>query len=119
MALCCFPVSSLAQQETTPSPTVTAFDCPKYPSKAESVKLQGMVVLQVTTDGHQVVNVKVTSGHPFVGTRCDQERAHLEVCRPRTHNLCSEILLRQRGPFQARQGYQVLREDGIAKNRDR
>jgi hypothetical protein len=66
LALCCLPVSSLAQQETTPSPTVTAFDCPKYPSKAESVKLQGMVILQVTTDGHQVVDVKVTSGHPLL-----------------------------------------------------
>jgi len=25
-----------------------------------------MVVLQVTTDGHQVVDVKVTSGHPLL-----------------------------------------------------
>lgn len=28
--------------------------------------LQGMVVLQVTTDGHQVVDVKLTSGHPVL-----------------------------------------------------
>jgi outer membrane biosynthesis protein TonB len=47
-------------------PNVTSFDCPTYPSKAESMRLQGMVVLQVTTDGHQVVDVKLTSGHPVL-----------------------------------------------------
>jgi hypothetical protein len=30
------------------------------------MRLQGMVVLQVTTDGHQVVDVKLTSGHPVL-----------------------------------------------------
>jgi hypothetical protein len=55
-----------AQQEGTTSLTVTTFDCPKYPSKAESMRLQGMVILQVTTDGHQVVNVKLSSGHPVL-----------------------------------------------------
>ena len=30
------------------------------------MKLQGMVILQVTTDGHQVVDVKLTSGHPVL-----------------------------------------------------
>jgi len=56
--------SAIAQQQPQILPTVTAFECPKYPSKAESLGLQGMVQLQVTTDGHQVVDVKVTSGHP-------------------------------------------------------
>jgi hypothetical protein len=64
---CCLVLSTvMAQQEATTSPTVTAFDCPTYPSKAESMRLQGMVVLQVTTDGHQVVDVKLTSGHPVL-----------------------------------------------------
>ena len=40
------------------------FDCPKYPSKAESIRLQGMVKMEVKTDGHQVTDVKVVSGHP-------------------------------------------------------
>jgi outer membrane biosynthesis protein TonB len=56
----------MAQQDAATSPTVTAFDCPTYPPKAESMRLQGMVVLQVTTDGHQVVDVKLTSGHPML-----------------------------------------------------
>jgi hypothetical protein len=30
------------------------------------MRLQGMVILQVTTDGHQVVDVKLTSGHPVL-----------------------------------------------------
>jgi hypothetical protein len=58
----------MAQQDPTISPTVTSFDCPTYPSKAESMRLQGMVVLEVTTDGHQVVHVRVTSGHPWLST---------------------------------------------------
>jgi hypothetical protein len=32
------------------------------------VRLQGVVVLQVTTDGHQVVDVKLTSGHPLLAS---------------------------------------------------
>jgi outer membrane biosynthesis protein TonB len=57
----------MAQQDATAaSPTVTPFDCPTYPSKAESMRLQGIVILQVTTDGHQVVDVKLTSGHPVL-----------------------------------------------------
>jgi outer membrane biosynthesis protein TonB len=64
---CCLAQSPLvAEQDSTPSPTVTSYDCPKYPSKAESMRLQGRVVLQVTTDGNQVVDVKLTSGHPWL-----------------------------------------------------
>lgn len=58
--------SVMAQQDSATSPAVTSFDCPTYPSKAESMRLQGMVVLQVTTDGHQVVDVKLTSGYPVL-----------------------------------------------------
>lgn len=57
---------AVAQQDRSPLPTVTDFACPKYPSKAESMGLQGMVQLQVTTDGHQVTDVKLKSGHPVL-----------------------------------------------------
>jgi len=60
--LACF---ALAQTDTT-LPTVTAFDCPKYPSKAESMRLQGVVKMRVTTDGHQVTDVKVLPSHPVL-----------------------------------------------------
>jgi len=30
------------------------------------MRLQGVVMLQVTTDGHQVADVKLTSGHPVL-----------------------------------------------------
>jgi hypothetical protein len=33
---------------------------------AISMRIIGMVKLQVTTDGHQVVDVKLTSGHPVL-----------------------------------------------------
>lgn len=64
LSACSFLSPAIAQQDAPTLPTVTAFECPKYPSKAESMGLQGMVQLQVTTDGHQVVDVKLTSGHP-------------------------------------------------------
>jgi hypothetical protein len=65
---CCLALPSVMAQQAAAAapPNVTSFDCPTYPSKAESMRLQGMVVLQVTTDGHQVVDVKLTSGHPVL-----------------------------------------------------
>jgi hypothetical protein len=65
-ACCLFSTLVTAQQGAPNLPTVTAFACPKYPSRAESMGLQGMVQLQVTTDGHQVVDVKLKSGHPVL-----------------------------------------------------
>jgi TonB-like protein len=69
LLLCCcfFVVSEIVAQNDAPAlPTVTGFDCPKYPSDAASMCLSGTVKLQVTTDGHQVVNVKLVSGHPIL-----------------------------------------------------
>jgi len=67
LILCAFCTLNMAAQEQgAAKPTVTNFDCPKYPAKAESLGLQGMVQLQVTTDGHRVAGVKVTSGHPVL-----------------------------------------------------
>jgi hypothetical protein len=57
---------AVGQQETKTLPTVTNFECPKYPAKAKSIRLQGLVLMQVTTDGHRVVDVRVTSGHPML-----------------------------------------------------
>ncbi len=59
-------VFSAVSQAQTALPTVTAFDCPKYPQKAESMRLQGMVKMEVTTDGHQVTNVKLLPSHPVL-----------------------------------------------------
>ena len=32
------------------------------------MRLQGMVILQVTTDGHAVTDVKLSSGHPWLAS---------------------------------------------------
>jgi outer membrane biosynthesis protein TonB len=54
-------------EDAAPSlPKVTAFECPRYPSKAESTRLQGSVVMQVKTDGSKVSDVTSTSGHPIL-----------------------------------------------------
>ena len=50
--LCVFyTLNTTAKGQRAAKPTVTNFDCPKYPAKAESLGLQGMVQLEVTTDG--------------------------------------------------------------------
>jgi hypothetical protein len=67
LVTCCVIVSSTVAQKDAPAPPiVTAFECPTYPSLAQSVRIQGVVKLQVTTDGHQVTDVKLTSGHPML-----------------------------------------------------
>jgi len=67
LSLLCLVAFPLQGQETPADlPKVTMFECPKYPPKAESARLQGMVRMQVTTDGHAVANVKLTSGHPLL-----------------------------------------------------
>ena len=65
--LFCLAAASLfGQDKPAELPTVTSFECPKYPSQAKSSRLQGMVLLQVTTDGHSVSGVNLTSGHPLL-----------------------------------------------------
>ena len=58
--------ATLGQKDDHVLPTVTGFECPKYPSDAKSMRLQGTVKLLVTTNGHLVADVKVLSGHPVL-----------------------------------------------------
>src|SRR5256885_11730999 len=60
------------QDQAKSLPTVTDFACPAYPPKAQSMRLQGMVKLQVTTDGHQVVQVKPLPAHPVLAEAADK-----------------------------------------------
>lgn len=62
----------LLGQQQSPQLTVTKFECPTYPHKAESMRLQGMVILQVTTDGHAVTAVKLTTGHPVLAQAAEE-----------------------------------------------
>jgi hypothetical protein len=64
VATLCVLASCSFGQTDAPLPTVTTFECPKYPPKAESERLQGMVKMEVTTDGHQVTGVKLMPSHP-------------------------------------------------------
>ena len=66
---CCLYLSpALAQQDSASLPTVTAFDCPQYPSLAKSARIVGIVQLDVATDGHTVADVKLRLGHPMLAT---------------------------------------------------
>jgi hypothetical protein len=73
MSLVCFVFVPLIAQDSQPAlPTVIAFECPKYPPKAESMGLQGMVKMQVTTDGHKVVDIKLLPSHPVLAAPAEE-----------------------------------------------
>jgi hypothetical protein len=50
---------------------ITAFECPTYPQSARKIRLQGMVRIQVTTDGKKIINLKVT-GHPMLAEAAEK-----------------------------------------------
>ena len=56
------PVQLLARQASSTLPTVTKFDCPRYPDKARAAHISGTVMMEVTTDGRAVSAVKIISG---------------------------------------------------------
>jgi len=71
LAGCLAAVSVTTAQDAPTLPTVTSFECPKYPPKAKSARLQGMVRLRVATDGHVVTEATV-HGHPLIAPAADE-----------------------------------------------
>ena len=61
-----------AREQSQALPTVIDFVCPAYPPKAQSMRLSGTVKLQVTTDGHQIVQVKPLPSHPVLLEAADK-----------------------------------------------
>jgi TonB family protein len=67
------PFATGAQKDPSALPKVTGFTCPKYPSNAESMRLSGTVRMDVTTDGHQVVEVKISNrAHPVLAQAAER-----------------------------------------------
>jgi hypothetical protein len=55
-----------AQSSQEPLPTVTSAAVPLYPRTADLAHIEGVVWLQVSTDGKRVSDVKVESGPPLL-----------------------------------------------------
>jgi len=55
-----------AQSSQEPLPTVTNAAVPLYPRTADIVHIEGIVWLQVSTDGKRVSDVKVEGGPPML-----------------------------------------------------
>jgi hypothetical protein len=72
MLICGLCFKSIGQEHPPVEPTVNKFGCPRYPPKAESMRLQGAVSMRVTTDGHLVADVKVLSGHPLLADAAEK-----------------------------------------------
>ncbi len=57
---------SVAQQAKTVMPTVAKANVPIYPRVIRAARIQGDVVLRVSTDGQRVFAVEVESGPPML-----------------------------------------------------
>jgi TonB family protein len=61
-----FPVTLAAQESAKPLPEVTEHAAVKYQPLALQARISGQVHLQITTDGHGVIDVTVKDGHPLL-----------------------------------------------------
>ncbi|MGO9862907.1 MAG: hypothetical protein ACLPLR_04780 [Terriglobales bacterium] len=68
VACCLFASSAVAQKDAPALPTVTSFECPDIPPSGQEgrARIQGVVKMQVTTDGHHAADIKLISGHPML-----------------------------------------------------
>ena len=64
-----------AQKLSTPLPKVASASVPLYPPLAGQARIQGIVVLSVSTDGQQVSAVNVRSGHPLLASAAKENVA--------------------------------------------
>jgi len=60
------PGTLLAQQATTLMPTLANAQLPLYPHVIRAARIQGDVVVRVSTDGQRASGVKVESGPPML-----------------------------------------------------
>jgi outer membrane biosynthesis protein TonB len=59
-------VALRAQDNTRPLPEVIEHRDPMYPPLARPARIQGQVVLRLTTNGHVATDVTVVTGHPLL-----------------------------------------------------
>jgi outer membrane biosynthesis protein TonB len=60
-----------AQQAAGTLPEVTDHATPVYPPLARQARIQGRVHLQITTDGHAVIDVASKDGHPLLAGQAE------------------------------------------------
>jgi hypothetical protein len=63
---------SLAQESCNKLPAVTEHAAIVYPPLARQARIQGVVRMQVRTNGHVVIEVAITQGHPLLAQSADQ-----------------------------------------------
>jgi hypothetical protein len=61
-----------AQDGATNLPEVTEHAAIKYPPLARQARIQGQVIMRVTTNGHVVTDVIIEKGHPLLAATAEQ-----------------------------------------------
>jgi TonB family protein len=87
----------LGNQKTEPLPIVINASVPFYPRTPQMAHIQGVVVLQVMTDGNKVESAEIQSGQPMLA-KAAQENVktwQFERHRPRTFKVTFRYTLLQ------------------------
>jgi hypothetical protein len=64
--------SVVAQQSRVALPLVASAQVPLYPPVARVANVEGVVHINVTTDGHRVVSTQVKDGHRFLAATAEE-----------------------------------------------
>ena len=70
--LLAFTSSCAAQSVHERPPIVIAAAVPFYPPLARQTRIEGKVLMKITTDGRRVVSAEIVSGHPLLAEAAKQ-----------------------------------------------
>ena len=82
------------------------------PVAGESIHLQGSVLLNATTDGHQVVDVKLKSGHPYLAPDAVKSVRTWKFADQAPTTFTVTYLYVNQGRFKRDKSHQVCSQDG-------
>jgi TonB family protein len=63
--------SGMAQESKPAPPSVAAAAVPLYPPLARMARIEGVVHVKITTDGHKVVDAQVEDGHKMLAAAAE------------------------------------------------
>lgn len=72
MSVLLWAFAAMAQQPNVALPAVASATVPLYPPLARAANVQGVVHVEVTTDGHRVIATRVEDGNKLLASAADE-----------------------------------------------